>query len=628
MLDIWGFLLQTLTATGAALMILAVKAMFRDKLPPKWQFAVWAVLGAVILVPAGMSGRYALLNWPVAVDTLKLLAGDSFQLTRVYFPVPWITEIPKTVWDWLFVAYTAGVIISIGKYLHAYIRLRRVIRHGDPADMEQIKAVAETYGLRVCAAVSLPGASSAFVCGVIHPVLVLPEDGVEDKVILHELLHLRSRDTVWSVLICILRCIHWCNPVLGWCADIAGNDLESRCDQQVLELLEGEERRDYGRILLSMTNDRYAHIPGATCVNNGGSNIRRRIEAIARFRRYPKGMGLVSVCAGILLGSALVIGVKATEVVSDDYFLPSLASCRTMACTTPAGAMDAYGKSVLDMNGAYRLLCAPEEMQEDICTALMQRKEEGWYPYWDTGLPAWPNQRAGCFFYNLKAVGDTYECLMVVQLNYPPDGKPEEDGTVWLATQPIRLEKEENRWIVRELGEFRCVQTQSQSLDRGCEELPALVYSGTSGDLRLEIRTQTIHTVSNKNESLVPKPSADFAYSYSHDSVICTHFGTQEQRDKIRQIGVSVSPWVAGETRPDLESAGGAGMTGSSTNGNTWGGRSVEPGWGPSVTVSGGGTGGSGNVLHLQQPECYAADLYINGKKAEQLELRPEKGDT
>ena len=51
MADIWSFLLQTLTASGVAALLLLVKAMFRDKLPPRWQFAVWSILGVVVLLP-------------------------------------------------------------------------------------------------------------------------------------------------------------------------------------------------------------------------------------------------------------------------------------------------------------------------------------------------------------------------------------------------------------------------------------------------------------------------------------------------------------------------------------------------------------------------------------------------
>ena len=44
MFDLWAFLLQTLTASGVAALLLLLKALFQDKLPPKWQFAVWSVL--------------------------------------------------------------------------------------------------------------------------------------------------------------------------------------------------------------------------------------------------------------------------------------------------------------------------------------------------------------------------------------------------------------------------------------------------------------------------------------------------------------------------------------------------------------------------------------------------------
>ena len=56
MTDFWSFLLQTLTASGVAALLLIVKALFRDKLSPRWQFAVWGVLGVILLFPAGMRG--------------------------------------------------------------------------------------------------------------------------------------------------------------------------------------------------------------------------------------------------------------------------------------------------------------------------------------------------------------------------------------------------------------------------------------------------------------------------------------------------------------------------------------------------------------------------------------------
>lgn len=94
MLDIWGFLLQTLMVSGVAVLLLVIKALFKDKLPPKWHFAVWGVLGFMILIPAGFNGRYTLFRWQLVVELIKVWFGD-YSATRVLFPIPILTSIPK-----------------------------------------------------------------------------------------------------------------------------------------------------------------------------------------------------------------------------------------------------------------------------------------------------------------------------------------------------------------------------------------------------------------------------------------------------------------------------------------------------------------------------------------------------
>lgn len=88
MFDIWAFLLQTITASCAAVLLLVLKSIFRDKLPPKWQFAIWSVLGLVLIVPAGTGGRHVLFNWPLVVEILRSSLAGDFQITCVLFPFP------------------------------------------------------------------------------------------------------------------------------------------------------------------------------------------------------------------------------------------------------------------------------------------------------------------------------------------------------------------------------------------------------------------------------------------------------------------------------------------------------------------------------------------------------------
>ena len=645
--NIWSFLLQTLTASGVAVLLLAVKTLFLDKLPPRWQFAIWGILGVILLIPAGMVGRYVLFNWPLWVEALRTLLTGEYAFTRVRLPFPVLKlSAPASVFGWLYLVYFAGVLFHLAKYLLAYIRLRLVLRHGKTADsetMERIQTIALAHKVKVCRVSIVPGLPSAFVCGVFRPVLALPDDEVDDKILLHELLHLKSRDTVWSIVICILRSIHWCNPLLVYCAKQAGNDLEARCDQRVLELLEGEDRRDYGKILLSMSNDRFARTPGATCANNGGKNIRLRIESIARFKLYPRGMGLVAVCTAIILALPLIIGVNATSVYQlQDTFSPviSFASARTATCTTPAGAFDAYGKAILDQNGVYRAMCAPADMQKELAESVTFRYENGRYPYWDIGLNSWPTAENGFHIYNLVPAGkDAYEAMMVFELNYRPDGRETTEGKIVVAYQNLRVEKEGHRWVAVPLEDFQWKEHTWQQISWGASELSGFTYSDWYGDIRVDINYQTMHGMDNTiiidslfgsgtSFDTVPRPNAEFDWVRYLQTHSITHSGTQEQRDQIRHIRLALAEVQEGQARPQLSEPLSGNSVSSSTHGTSLVSVSVtlDKGWGPVQYMNGSGGSGSPDVISGHIPYGFAADLYINGEKTAELDLTLQEG--
>ena len=178
MTNLWSFLLQTLTASGVAVLLLVVKGMFRDKLSPRWQFSVWGVLALVLLVPAGLGGRYALANWTLLLETLRsTLSGHYGTLTQVIAPVPLPSlTMPGSVEEWLYVIYVTGVAVLLLRYLFVYLRLRLALRRSHPEVDPRVQAAAQQYGLRACPVVRVPGLTSAFICGISRPVLALPAE--------------------------------------------------------------------------------------------------------------------------------------------------------------------------------------------------------------------------------------------------------------------------------------------------------------------------------------------------------------------------------------------------------------------------------------------------------------------
>ena len=652
MRDIWGFLIQTLTASGVAVLLLVIKMMFRDKLSPKWQFAVWGVLGCVMLIPAGIFGRYVLVNWPAAVETARTLLTGEYTLAQVILPFPLpVTGTPRTAAQWAFLIYALGVLVFLAKYLISYIRLGYALRKrktsdGDGLLCRKVRGVAGKYALPSCRTVTVEGTGSAFLFGVFRPVLVFPAGAEPDeKVILHELLHLRSRDTLWGVLICVLRCIHWCNPLLWYCANLAGNDMEARCDYRVLELLEGEERRDYGRILLSMANEKYARMPGTSSMANGGKNIRRRIESIVRFKKYPAGMALVSVCIAAVLAFPVVIGTKGAVYTADPtgknpgscIEAYAMASARTRWCTTPAGALDTYGKALLEDNGIYRAICAPLEMQESIAEEL------GDGSGWDSGLGGTAYADRGYYVYNLERLdGDRYSAVMVVPLLNAEKGTDSSElrfpgeGKILAAVWPVDVEREGRRWVVIPRDNAEIVETNDTAPEWGNQAYPSYIYSGTAEDFYVEILYQQVFEVDNRilydsGQSwffgsttvfdTVPKPDAEFETVYRCSSVRCTYIGDDAKKAEITELGIAAAPADDPDSRPELPGLRyGAYSSSDGTIANTHS-FAEDSDWDPVIDM-----GGSGGTTVYEKPVnelpvCYAADLYINGELAAEMTL-------
>ena len=663
MTDLWSVLLQGLTASGAALVLLGVKAIFRDKLSPRWQFGVWGVLLLALLWPAGLGGRYALVNWPLLVETLKTALTGDYGLTRVLFPIPLPLGLsaPRTVWDWLYLLYLAGALFLLARYALSYLLLRRALARGGPAGPErlsQLRRVAETYGLPLCRAVEVPGLSTAFVCGVLRPVLALPAgEPVDDKVVLHELLHLRHRDAAWGLLLCLLKCLWWWDPLLWYCMDRAGNDLESLCDQRVLERLEGEDRRDYGRILLSMASRKYARAPGTSSLSNGGKCISDRIQAIARFKRYPRGMALVSVCMAVLLalpllGSAQGL-VRATGIGAEDQteFLTAMASARLTRCTTAAGALDAYAKAVLEENGIYRALCAPLSLHASLA-GEMEAAASGpdpWvHEHWEPDLPGYPQRNY--FLYGLAPVDGGYEALLVLPMQFiwGADGAPvypPEWGNGCAAAQPLRAEEQDGRWVVLPLGGFTVYET-GQSPDNlswlywGDESLPAAaVYRGEAENFQLEVQLQTVWTVDNEVQldpaasffgsgtgfDSTPKPAAVFEGVQLASFGEAVFTGDEAAKAELHHLGLSVAPMEEDGSRPALEEPSHGAGGGSGSDGGMWASRTLSSDWDGTLPL-GGGSGGIDPDRVFPLPEGYAADLYVNGEPAASVVLERVEG--
>lgn len=515
MVNIWEFLLQTISVSLVAGLILIVKNIFKDKLTPRWQYGIWILLILRIFLPV-KADKFVLLPFGIYLEMLKnyienFLSSAYTQpltATNVSSVLPYISSVPKSITDVLFVIYVLGIVVCLCRYLFSYIKLRLVLKKGNDISAEKqiaLQHILSENKMKNIKVISVKGINSAFICGIFSPVLVLPsERETDEKILLHEIMHLKHLDSLQNLLWCFIRCLHWCNPFMHYIFNIIGNDMEMLCDQRVLEKLEGEERRDYGILLLNEVNQKYARMPGTTSVSNGGKNISRRIEAIARFKKYPKGMALVSVCIAIILSLPCLFVSAGFSADNTIYWLPrneyeyqkALAYTRLNRPATIAGAIDTYAKALMEDNSIMLLAASPEEKHQDIINNL--------YSYYN-GIDIYSSEGRPFSVFNLTKTGDEKYSAVIVFNIYEEDvesySKEEELGFGDTLFVPIEIFKEKNCWVVRETGERKYTKSYldaSPLLQINCleEDAPILFEDTMQGENgTLSVKTSSVYTI-------------------------------------------------------------------------------------------------------------------------------------
>lgn len=581
MSNIWEFLLQTAEVTMAAVILLMLKLLFQDKLSPKWQYGVWTILAAKLLLPAGIFGKYISLDLAAVIDVCKLHAecriisqfSDTYMDVRPESGFPYMNvdsqgiAMPQSVTDWLFVIYLAGVILSIVYYLWGYLRLRLILRTGWQASQslqDKMAQVCVNYALPSCKTIIIDGIDSAFICGFVHPTLVIPahqEESIDEKILLHELIHKKYFDVWQNGFWCFMRCIHWCNPIMHLIFNRIGNDMESLCDQRVLECIQGEARRDYGRILLDMTNRKYARAMGTTSLSNGGRNIKRRIEALIRFKKYPKGMALVSVCICLLIASPVFGGTAQdlnfednTGIISDKEI--DLARIRLQGCGTVAGAIDTYIKGLLYDDERY-LAAVTATSQQYRTDTIAVSNEIG--PIYDEY----------CVVNLQKQEDDSIICdILLCELESVSADNEEEDDAAEkyrITVLPIRLYPEKHRWIAEQNGSVYQYQTMDYPAYHYQQEIPVLqTYHAENEDGQVTVQEQSLHYIKasekdgegswfyNDNHAISAIPNANANFS-RHELHYCVTYTQKAEVDteNIKNIAISTRVLTDDVTEPD-----------------------------------------------------------------------------
>lgn len=549
MTDLWGMLYQSLIVCLSACFLLLIKRIFKDKLSGLWQYSVWSILSVRIVIPASVSSWLFVQAIPYAFESLKVSMErglgsaytDAFELSVNRSVLPWLKAMPSSITDWLFVIYTAGVVIAFARLLVTGIRLAAMISKGcEPSAKQQetIRLAQEKYGMRIQNVKVLPSIPSPFVFGVFHQTLVLPEEAViDEKIILHECFHLKYHDAAQNTAWQLLLCLHWWNPFMHYIVSLIRNDLETLCDQRVLESVESSERKEYGKLLLVYGNEKYTNMPMTSSIANGTKNIAWRIEAVARFTKYPKNMRLVSVCMLVLMAWPVLTGSHSVYAAQDFYGIPedqadmTMIKTRLCRCQTPAAALDTYGKALILKNGYYLAMVSDLSEQEEIRNRIRMNENGMSYDLTDAGELMQDDYNQFRIF-NYTAVSDGYEADLIFYTSVPWSSQNTPQSFTVI---PVRVSYN-NGWTVKERGERRQSVSKMEALSAADD--PWASGQLITDDMTVSVQCARVCSLSQMEEADMNVLTADSRFDHSW-RYICMTF---EPADLTQTYGVRFRP--------------------------------------------------------------------------------------
>lgn len=296
---------MSLTGSIVILVVLAARLMMR-KLPKKYLYLLWAVVGFRLLCPVTLESSLSIFNIkPLkdSMDTVKdlpvvNLADRDLSAGRIISSPVKTAEASAFSVDpaHIVLLLWAAVAITIVIYIiRQYFLLRK--------DLKDVTELAP--GLCVGKQIDSP-----FVMGLLKPVIYMPDGLADDEMkylLLHEKTHIRRRDTIFKAIGLFTVALHWFNPLVWIAYKLFVQDMEMSCDEEVISELGANVKADYSMSLVSFASrnhqPKYIVVPVTFSKNVfGRKEVKMRIKNILSYNGTSKLIATLSLVLVAAIG--------------------------------------------------------------------------------------------------------------------------------------------------------------------------------------------------------------------------------------------------------------------------------------------------------------------------------------
>lgn len=334
----------SLSGSLLILVLLLCKPLFRNRINKCWQYYIWLVVIARLLLPFTpetspvgtlfqqvghvivqtdtTTGQNIAPAPQLGADTA--IKNDTTPKNGVTDAAPTpqrlFTILIQNLWlIWLVVALILIIRkVTIYQGFVKYIKAGRM-EVSDTAILDRLALIGEQAGIkRPVELYTNSLISSPLLLGFFRPCIVLPSTDLAlidlDYTLLHELTHYKRRDMFYKWLVQFAICLHWFNPLVYVMGREVGRTCELACDETVIKALDPQGRRAYGDTLLNAigAGGSYKNSLASVTFNESKELLKERLDAIMKYKRTSKIMFTVTLAITLLMVTgATAIGAYA-----------------------------------------------------------------------------------------------------------------------------------------------------------------------------------------------------------------------------------------------------------------------------------------------------------------------------
>ncbi len=202
------------------------------------------------------------------------------------------------------------LIMSVVKYI-TLTRKIRLLSIDDVSLSNTAQRISRSMGLqRKFCIVYSQLVDVPFLCGLLHPMVVIPHQQYTDTelemIIRHELTHLMREDILYKMLVYMAACAYWFNPLMWKMTKMADEDIEYACDEQTLSGKDHQFIADYAQCIISVINRQHSkQIFMTTAFGSERKSIMKRFSFIFSHNAKKQGGAVATlfVCLAVMAGS-------------------------------------------------------------------------------------------------------------------------------------------------------------------------------------------------------------------------------------------------------------------------------------------------------------------------------------